>query len=390
MKRTGTLIGLVLAFALIAVVVVARYAWPTLASRVPRELPSEVAVDLPSAVMGENPVAMTNALAPCAAPGFPGGDLNQVPGWDEHVCLDEVGVAAASEAMAAGHEPGVLIFSEETTVSVFVSAEGDLYQQDPVFWPRLLGETRYFKVTLGAVVEITLPAGEWGLGPGQEGTCPAAGFAGIRKWSPGVCLGLYEADGGLVYAALEAAEMGEPGGTVYVRPGETVWGTVWISPDYMDAHGYPDRGAMFWPRIEGVEASAVIPVGVGTEVTLSGGDSGALYGLGHAPDPGDAALVVDPYVDPCLAEGLRQVPDWSVPICSNGPLIAGTDGRPGVVVGPISGAVLLIMSEGAQHGYTRGATLWGPGDPIEIPLDSKVPFDLTTGEWGLGPPADEQ
>ena len=77
MKRTGTLIGLVVALALIAGGVVAYHAWPALASLVsrelPSELPSEVAADLPSAdvIMGENPVAMTNALAPCAAPGFP-------------------------------------------------------------------------------------------------------------------------------------------------------------------------------------------------------------------------------------------------------------------------------------------------------------------------------
>lgn len=141
----GTLVGLVLALALIAAgVSIARNARSTSASGPLGNPSSEVAVDLPSAVMGENPVAMTNALAPCAAPGFPGGDLYQVPNWDKHVCLNEVGVAAASQAMAKGHEPGVLIFAVDTTVSVFVSAEGDLYKINPVFWPRLLGETRYW------------------------------------------------------------------------------------------------------------------------------------------------------------------------------------------------------------------------------------------------------
>jgi len=379
----GRLVGLVLALALIAAgVSIARNAWPTSASGPLGNPPSEVAADLPSVGMGEDLVAMTNALAPCAAPGFPGGDLYQVPNWDKHVCLDAVGVAAASQAMAEGHEPGVLIFAANTTVSVFVSAEGDLYEMNPVFWPRLLGETRYFEVTLGTVVEVNFPPGQWGLGPGQKGSCLPAGLARIRKWSPGVCLGLHEADGGLVYAALEAAEMEEPGGTVYVRPGETVWGTVWISPDYMDAHGYPDRGAMFWPRTEGVTPSSVIPIGVLTEVTLSGGEDGSWYGLGHAPD--DPAKE-EAAADPCLAKGLRQVPGWSVPICGNDQLIAGTDaGRPGVVTGPISDGVLLILSEGDQHGYTEGATLYGPGDPIEISLDNKVSFNLGAGEWGLG------
>lgn len=323
----------------------------------------------------QSALASTNAPVPCAAPGFPGGDLYQVPNWDKHVCLDAAGVAAASQ------EPGVLIFAVDTTVSVFVSAEGDLYEMNPVFWPRLLGETRYFEVTLGKVVEVKFPPGQWGLGPGQKGSCLPAGLARIRKWSPGVCLGLHEADGGLVYAALEAAEMEEPGGTVYVRPGETVWGTIWISPHYMNAHGYPDRGAMFWPRTEGVAPSCVIPIGVLTEVTLSGGEDGSWYGLGHAPDPAREETAVDP----CLAKGLRQVPGWSVPICGNDQLIAGTSaGRPGVVTGPISGGVLLILSEGDRHGYTEGATLYGPGDPIEIPLDNKVSFNLGAGEWGLG------
>ncbi len=395
MKRTvvGTVLVSVLTFLLVAGGVVACGAWPTSASptspELVSELPSEAVVDPKgqSAAPANAPMsAPANAPEPCSAPGFPGGDLYQVPDWDRHVCLDEVGVAAAEAAMGVGHEPGVLLLTAETEISVFVSAEGEIYEMSPIFWPRLLGETWHSDpVTLGTLVTIEFPSGLWGLGPGQEGTCPAAGFARIGKWSPGVCLGLYEADGGLVYAALEAVEMGEPGATIYVRPGETVWGTIYIASEFSEAHGYPARGATFWPRTGGMEASTVIPIEVATKVTLGGGADGAFYGLGHAPEGEETISVVD-----YCSTNTDQISDWSVGICGSSEVAAAVVDL-GVIRGPIQGYFYISDDPEAQalHGYTAGAALYGPeGGLVEIALGVEVPLDLATGDWNLGPPVE--